>query len=247
MDYERNLAYFVKKYTLGYIGIGATAVFLILYLLLEGSIKGVANTIFTLVMFALIIAGVVVICKGFSGRSDEENLDIQTRYFTKDDIETAQKKLHVGDYMLRLTKFISFGGYDFNGPDEFYAKRGKDNKLRSTIYTSTQVLTFSERFYAYKKRMSLVDPNFSSEEVYIKTYDQIEKAEMRDTDYAYLPPLSKPEDKPENIVLHNLVITFNDGSELVIPSEDNMDVDNVIRSVAQYKRNSTMNNGYENE
>ena len=70
---------------------------------------------------------------------------------------------------------------------------------------------------------------------------------MRDTDYAYLPPLSKPEDKPENIVLHNLVISFTDGSELVIPSEDNMDVDNVIKSVAQYKRSGSMNNGYENE
>ncbi len=247
MDYERNLAYFVKKYTLGYIGIGVTAFFLILYLILDNAIKGAANTVFTLVMLAGIIAGIVVMCKGFGGRSDEENLDIQVRYFTKDDVAAAQKKLHVGDYMLRLTKFTSFGGYDFNGPEEFYAKRGKDNKLRSTIYTSTQVLTFSERFYAYKKRMSLVDPDFESEEIYIKTYDQIEKAEMRDTDYAYLPPLSKPEDKPENIVLHNLVISFTDGSELVIPSEDNMDVDNVIKSVAQYKRSGSMNNGYENE
>lgn len=236
MDFERNLAYFVKKFTLGYIGIAVTAVPILLLVVLDGAFSGAFGVIFTVLMIAAIIAGIVLMLKGFGNRSDEENLDIQVKFFTKDAVETAQKKLHVGDYMLRLTKFTSFGGYDFNGPEEFYAKRGKDNKLRSTIYTTTEILTFSERFYAYKSRLSLVDPDYTYEESYIKTYDQIKSAELRNTEFKYVSPTAKPEEKPEDITIHNLVITFTDGTELVVPTEDNMDVENVIKSVQQFKR-----------
>ena len=199
METKRNLKYYIASpINIGLI-IGAviTLVMLILSFSKDTRIIGILGIIVGL--------GVMIFASG--GKSNDSDIDYQSKERIKDLQENSMKKFDVYEKnFLKMMKPIDLEGYDFEPKEEeFYYKKGQDGTPRTNYFAGYNLIFTGEKVYIYGRRLSLTNEEIDETIASSYKYTELDKAELLEKTYT-------PE-KGEPVKYYVFKIVAKDGSD----------------------------------
>ena len=172
METKRNLKYYtappISIPTI--VGLVITLVGVILALVLQSKIPGIA----------VIVLGLLVVMFTTGGKSNDTDIEFQARALTSDLHENSMKKFEVYEkHFLKMLRPIDLAGYDFEAAEpEFYYKKGQDGTPRTNYFKAFNLIFTSERIYIYGRRLSLTNEEINETITGQYKYNQLSKAEV---------------------------------------------------------------------
>lgn len=225
MNFKYNLKYFKSKDWPVPLGMAMMVIGLIPAVL---QIMGIGMMVFTSFGIIMAFAGACIVSFTLGGKTNDAEFAEQVQRFTAEMQQSALKKLGLEDKHVKVHPLYDpyrFGEYDFSGSEDILVRRGKDGKVRSSIYSQTLLLFMAEKLCLYRQRFSFLN---EYNEFFLDVIPYIDIDSVFITEGIY-----KTQSEKNNITVKYIMFNLknNEGAVISIPAHNDADLDKLVVSI----------------
>lgn len=236
MNFKYNLKYFKSKEWPVPLGSAMMVIGLLPAVL---QIMGIGMMLFTSFGIIMAFAGACIVAFTLGGKTSDAEFAEQVQRFTAGMQQSALKKLGLEDKHVKVLPLYDpyhFGEYDFSGSEDILVRRGKDGKVRSSIYSQTLLLFTAEKLCLYRQRFSFIN-EYNEFSLDVIPYIDIDSVFI--TEGIYKTQLEK-----NNITVKYVMFNLKNNEDAVIsiPAHNDADLDKLVVSImklADQKKSGT--------
>ncbi len=225
MNFKYNLKYFTGKEWPVPLGSGMVLIGLLPAVL---QIMGLPMMFFIPFGVIAAVVGACFVIFTLGGKTSDAEFAEQVQRFTSGMQDSALKKLGIEEKHVKVMPLYDpyrFGEYDFTGSEELLVKRGKDGKIRSSIYSETLLLFMSEKLGLYRQRFSFIK-DYNEFFLDVIPYTEIDSVFV--TEGVYKTNYEK-NNLTAKYVMFNLKSTQD--TLITIPAHNDADLDKLVASI----------------
>ncbi|MHB1153949.1 MAG: hypothetical protein ACYCWE_11910 [Eubacteriales bacterium] len=225
MNFKYNLKYFTSKDWPVALGSAMMVIGLTPAVL---QIMGIGMMVFTSFGIIMAFVGACIVVFTLGGKTSDIEFAEQIQRFTAGMQQSALKKLGFEEKHIKIYPLYDpyrFGEYDFSGSEDILVKRGKDGKIRSSIFSQTLLLFTAEKLCIYRQRFSFLN---DYNEFFLDVIPYIDIDSVFITDGIYKTQFEK-----NNLTVKYVMFNLknNEGAVISIPAHNDADLDKLVLSI----------------